>query len=375
MASMMRRRVARHGLVVAAFVIAVAFAVSTAHGSYSTLARQEDRVHFSGYNGMRSLFINGTWTPPQSFPLSAHVLLDGWRGGACVNDVALRRPTWGNGSLNVGSMEPSQSCPSEIAVFAPTAAVRLLQNPQWTTLTTDVISVAYSPAFTVQLNIWVYVGPDAQGLVPSAATVTIYNQSASNEAALAKQLYRENWTGLDLVATLRQTTLSLGTGCQGLSLLRTQNQSGTPLYQAGVLNVYFIRTSVVDPTGNDRYGYSCDIADGSSLGAIFIDILQYKNATLAHEIGHALSLKHTNPWPALFTKANIMFDYLTLQVAAPRTLLTLGQTYRINIHNQSWINSPGPGITPVRKGLPTRTCQSLVNAPAGDCPAQSQPWP
>ena len=106
-------------------------------------------------------------------------------------------------------------------------------------------------------------------------------------------------------------------------------------FQGGKVNVYYIRT--VD--GNQ--GQRCE--DGSS-DLLLVGASTNDSETLAHELGHALSLGHWNDTqPA--SGSNLM-----LSPATERNSLTLGQCFRTNLNATSLLNRSG-----IRSG-PTRSC-------------------
>lgn len=139
------------------------------------------------------------------------------------------------------------------------------------------------------------------------------------------------------------------------------------LYVSGIFFVPTDTSSVFD----ERTGWAC-IPHPDWTGRV---ILMSEKAgfasTLAHEIGHVLSLSvgyvsgngHVNGLPDPgFDHANLMWDSDQHQFSRPRNHLTLGQVYRMNAHPESWINH----LLPTSEMF-SRPCQ--ISYEAGACPA------
>jgi hypothetical protein len=103
-------------------------------------------------------------------------------------------------------------------------------------------------------------------------------------------------------------------------------------------------------------GYSCPW-DGSAGTVILVSVRDRSTSTLAHELGHAFGLLvpdygHTDYDPG-FSHSNLMWHMEEDETRAPRSGVTLGQAFRMNVDSLSWI---------FRTGLPTwprRQCDSL----------------
>lgn len=101
---------------------------------------------------------------------------------------------------------------------------------------------------------------------------------------------------------------------------------------------------------------------------VLMSLNDYNLTTLAHEIGHILSLSghhlpsgHTNGLKG-FHRGNLMYSANTLATRQPRHHLTLGQLYRVNAHPASWLNVL---LSPADRR--TRACARSVGR--GACPA------
>lgn len=118
----------------------------------------------------------------------------------------------------------------------------------------------------------------------------------------------------------------------------------------------------------DWVDYPTDPLDPGSRGAqcyfwstgvpgpvIYISYTRHSTTTLAHELGHALALEHGD----LMGSENVMNSAAPdgPMGASARSHFTVGQVFRMNISDESWLNNKGP-----RSGL-KRSCGI-----AGKCP-------
>jgi hypothetical protein len=184
--------------------------------------------------------------------------------------------------------------------------------------------------------------------------------------ARANDLYGPMNCGLALPATVVDATANpsapglLTRKCSQADSLRRQIG-----FAPGQLNVYYIedvkREEPPPGGGPDSVrGAMCGLVLSSPPGdadwnTILVSTL-YKDAeTLAHEIGHAFSLGHSNLVPGM-PATNIMNGS-----GLARNSFTEGQCFRVNVNPGSALNANG-----VRTG-PTRTC--VDGAVSATCPA------
>lgn len=246
-------------------------------------------------------------------------------------------------------------CPSELSLFSVGFAAVLKWKPGWTD-GTDHVSVALDPAWQVHLNVGV-AGDEAA------------RQQAEADIALAHAYYRDKRTGLDIAVD--GDVWSIESDMQEFTAVTTESCSsvtsavwGTQaLYLSLRLNVYFVSEEAWH-LGEGRYGYTCK--DEGLPNVIFVRAARAP-ITLAHEIGHSMHLAHE------LLGDNLMATYGYLPPTensppAPVRELTLGQAFRINFDEASWLNTDGP-----RTSLPTKACDA--ETAESKCPKRLLEWP
>jgi hypothetical protein len=155
----------------------------------------------------------------------------------------------------------------------------------------------------------------------------------------------------------------------------------------GKLNVYFVDQALYD--GSYAMGVNCRDPHSTSNpaqagNAILIGTKRMSLATVAHELGHALSLGHTGEGGGSVYHDPItgdpLFDATNLMWSGVEDAFTfsLGQAFRMNVETMSQLNANG-----VRTG-PTRACECRASSPTCDyvaasntdgvCPRVSRPW-
>lgn len=260
------------------------------------------------------------------------VLIDG-RRAACVDDERLS----GTGSIPVGNLLTPGDCPSELAAFAESHAMRLLAPlDAWTDAAGDLVSIDMTSLLDVPLAVWIM---HQNHTNTRAAEVEV-------EVSRAAQLYDTEQCGVDFTATVTDASDQsfpfdlLTAGCERLADFKSVG------FAPGRVNVYYTRTA------GGFQGLQCPDGDSDVLliGATIND-----SETLAHELGHAVSWGHWNP-----TQGSDG-DNLMLSPGSFRNSISLGQCFRANANAGSVLNRLA-----VRTG-PVRDCPDGAATPA--CPA------
>jgi hypothetical protein len=281
---------------------------------------------------------------------NAVVLLDGRDGvDACEND-GIRR---GVDSTVVGNVKTKGACSSSVVgVFSRDNAMAMLEDPPWTDVCGDEVVASLGPAWDMPVNLWL----GKLMFLPDPGPL------ATQDLLAANAVYDENKTGIAFVEKQRKplptdpiTLAKVAFACQGLGGLESAG-----LYVKDQLNVYYGPVTVT--------GQSCDDRNMVLIGPAAND------TTLAHELGHALSLHgdeqewgHSNDVPDM-TPANIMW----VGDSQARKHFSLGQAFRFNVNKLSMLNQNGS-----RQG-PERDCppKPLEGAPEPDfeCPGLALDW-
>jgi hypothetical protein len=202
---------------------------------------------------------------------------------------------------------------------------------------------------------------------------------ARSEIDVASALFKKNRVGLSF-RTVDSAVLkpgdprrgTIGDGCAHATNLKA---AGPPLYRKTKLNVYFVpavRLEQTDPPNVWR-GYTC--YESGAQNIVYVSLSFGAPTTLAHEIGHALSLTFANghtgtgTWMIIpgFTKQNLMWTGLSTDASAAQDRFSLGQAYRMNVNQNSWINVGG--VRPP----PTILCQNN-HTDAKPCPLLALDW-
>ena len=274
---------------------------------------------------------------PSSAPRAVLVRL----AGDCTDD--LPTVTAGKGPLTVGDLPGAAAgCAPELAVFVQGAGLHLDANPDWVA---GGMTITASAMTVIPLNVWV---------VSNSAGRLDWAASDIDEA---NRLLDENLVGMQLTsATMDETrrlaigsaeAATIGQGCDAVPGLVAK---GPPLYEPAQVNVYFVSTVVFEEDNTYR-GYTCTDSPGNG-NIVYVSLQRHTHTTLAHELGHVLTLQHSNPPVSGFDQTNLMWSYLeTAKEYNHRSAFSLGQAYRMNVDQRSWVNRAAS------RGMPPRTCQ------------------
>ena len=260
---------------------------------------------------------------------SATLVLNGRRTECMPYEVVHGSPT-----ALVDNFLEARGCASEVAVFSKTNAMGLVDTvDKWSDEPGDVVSVPMRNPYAVSLNILIMSG---DVMSESAA---VRQSEAIADVTTASQLFNDNLCGITFSVQVIQderrgdfTPDLLTAGCNGnVERFRAVDPERTG--QRG-LNVFYY-----DGVYGTQ-GQAC--SDGTS--AVILISKWSGGETLAHELGHALALGHTNEIP------DMPLDDLMMSPSSFPATLTVGQCFRTNVDTDSVLNT-----LPVRTE-PSRLC-------------------
>ncbi|HEU5134994.1 MAG TPA: hypothetical protein VFU13_07605 [Steroidobacteraceae bacterium] len=246
---------------------------------------------------------------------AAAVLVDARRSTGCVFEEERR----GAGIIGMGSVLSNGGCRSEVAVFSDDDAMKFVPGvAAWTDFLGDTLNVNLTPdRLMAPLHVW---------LARPGSFIT-----ALGDVNNANLLYNTNNSGIGFAPVFHFVSgnplavATIGTGCASAPAV-----IGSAFFVAGQLNAYYV---------NDAFtGVNC----GVDRNVQYVGTTA-NNQTLAHEFGHSMSLSHTNGDPA-FPVTNVMIGG-----GAARTHFADGQSFRMNAHCSSTLNSNGVRTGPVRR--------------------------
>lgn len=253
---------------------------------------------------------------------------------------------------------PQAGCATEFSVFATGAAPVLDLTPVPLLMAGQAIVTAALPGpWQVKLNIVTDYpsGPD----------------EANDDRVRAADLFVANNMGIDITVVSTKVidpavdvavAEAMRGGCASAAALST--------YDVTRLNVFYTSEARWNSDWRDKeyYGYNCG---QEGFPAIIFIRENHVPETLAHEIGHGLGLNHG--LAVFFSDKNLMQQGIwNPEDDFPVDHFTLGQAFRANFHNTSWLNKGGP-----RSGQPTKACldQSLGNSGVDwPCPDVTLEW-
>lgn len=239
----------------------------------------------------------------------AAILVDGRRQNGCVDDEQWRAAP----DVGVSNLLLPPACASEVAVFAIDNAALFAGNVNaWTNMPTDTLGMTLQPAIQVPITVWVMQGPFAT----TSAQVNA-------DVARATTLLNTMQAGVTVAATINNQTNNANTNallnanCGNANALRTQIG-----FTNNRLNAYYLNNPGARGwfCGNNTLIVSATLSD---------------NESLAHEIGHAFSLGHTN------AIAGMSATNLMATGGLGRDNVTTGQGFRINFNDTSALVTNG----------------------------------
>jgi hypothetical protein len=271
---------------------------------------------------------------------SPTIVLSGRRTQGCVKeDVA-------HGSPNVAieNLLSSRNCPSEVAAFAKSNAMSLKNTVgKWSDASGDVVDITMRAPYVVPLNIFIMSGGGV------SHSLTARQNEATMDVRRASQLYDDAQCGIVFSTGVpmderRGNFLPdlLNAECRGnVEKFKAVDAQRTALKG---INVFYTD----GPSG--LQGQMC--RDAAS--AVIVITQSSGNETLAHELGHALTLEHTNTAPGM-----PLADLMMSPSSYPGSL-TIGQCFRTNVEPTSVLNSSMFRTEPTRSCANAADCLSLT---------------
>lgn len=251
----------------------------------------------------------------------ATVVVDGNWGGSsgCFGDER----GWSS-YAQFGNVKAPAGCHSEVVTFAEGAAMNIQPTvSSWTDSSGDVYTVTMAPPVDVTVNAFILIG-DSE--THSAADRI---QTAKDDILRANQIFGNSQCGIRFVAGLTKDETAT---TFDPSLVDKKCSTGTTVADLNAIDpretarravkVFYIE----DAEG--LAGERCP--DGNT--AVIVISQGTSNEALAHELGHAFTLEHTNG------VAGIAGDNTMMSPLSAPTSMTLGQCYRMNVDGQSVVN-------------------------------------
>lgn len=291
---------------------------------------------------------------------SPTVLLNGRRNSGCIDSTrrAAVETHTGDSTIFLGNMLSNGGCHSEASIFLKDRAMRLkeidLKTPTWTNDPIDIVPVdVQQPPIQVPVNLWI-LWPDDNGTNKQQGMELTKNKAIDNLRE-ANSLYGNTQSGIqffmpDGSAVVIDESMSAGLELESATCNDVRSLASVG-YVTNQLNVYYVG----DPpwtTDDSATGWHCVTDD---VNVIIIRAAIEKRATLAHELGHALSLQnHANALVSqtdengsqVFSATNIMWSIPTSSTVDNRFEITKGQSFRGNVSEGSALYRmifPSPG--------------------------------
>ncbi len=314
------------------------------------------------------------------------VLIDAEINGVCENDMWFRGPS----PIDVGNVTISATCSPELIAFSKSNAVAVQLAPAFTA-TVDNLTVNMSSRVSVPVQFWIITSPQLAGTEAAAEAARDHMRDlVDGYLEDADRAYDESRAGITFenlghifIDDDAAWSQDMGARADGVfqgttpveeyvKALKAKINAPTSLSTLGtnsidpdVLNVF-----VLEAASPQTRGFHISRSDGSPTGYISLR-LRTDVATLAHEIGHALSLAHINFIGAdaitrvageycvaygEYSYLDGVCDYLEKNLMwagqdIARETLTEGQGMRASLNSQSFVSRP-----------------SIPSGPPRDCP-------
>ncbi len=319
------------------------------------------------------------WVETEYLPgaVPAVVVLDGLEGSDCHNDIVIA--VVGMAYLDRNLVDGA-TCAPEIAVFSEAREAKFhdrsslmatpgARPPPWTTGDDHVGRTPLEPLLIRSVS--VIVGFE----VTTPPNGTTFLDWGMEQVDLAFALMDGNRVGI-LLKHEKHHERKGGLPVSDLSTACSTDQINDvylDLISEDIAIDPDLHLILVPQLPGDVKGFLCPEAADQKGRVIFISWAEYSPTTVVHEFGHALSLAapyldfglgHTN-FLTGFHRDNIMWDAVDLEVRSLQDHLSVGQIFRMNLHQKSWLNLTLPPESRV-----VTPCQTDLSA--GKCPALSR---
>jgi hypothetical protein len=253
-------------------------------------------------------------------------------------------------SIHPGLARLAPACgDSEVFVLSKGHAVSLNHGSStggaWTR-DQDELKVELAPAAPVRLKIWML-----KGAKPAQGTL---EDKVDDDVRTAKSLFDNVGQPCGIAVVDERTTIDppggvLDWNCGNMTAL-TRIGSSQQAFDPGRINVYYAR---VDPSDHGLRGNWCERdTPGRGDDVLFVYAEASNTASLAHEIGHALSLDHVTDSSACAPSCSkyVMYSESAQSSQVVRTVFDMGQCVRMHAHYLSALApATGEGADRCRK--------------------------
>lgn len=306
---------------------------------------------------------------------------------ALVEELSSGKCRWGpvRGFVGAAAVGEQAADPCSVSLFSTAHGMQFLDKTKWTPgqWATNGSSIAVTPVDPLKLKVTVFIAVSGNipGSVPSvdqtvqteaATSPPTAMKAAQMDVELATALYDSNRTGItidvkyEMLPPSGEITAKVGADPYDcvlpVQLPADPSTPGSFWYDSSAVSVYYVDHINFPPdpkpprvrgihchfwySGNPKVGTRAAIGHpelGKPPGngpVIYISYTHRSNGTLAHELGHALGL---NDEPGRLGPTNIMHNLLPdLPLNNARSRFTIGQGFRMNLWNDSWINTRLP---------------------------------
>jgi hypothetical protein len=267
-------------------------------------------------------------------------------GGTCLND----QKQWGTTSTLYNNYLSNGVCATETIVFSKENAVAV-ESHTWTDSRGDVQTITLDPVLELRPVVWI-----------NSSNPLILQQTQDEISNNEKYFSISSYGGIKINPEYRiipdDQQQSLETfSCETIDRFITSGN-----YMPNRLNIYYTHRVLSKPVGgmvDYVNGRSCFLTDNPEV--IAIAIVMNNAQTVSHEIGHAVSLGHTNSVSGSFPadeQVNLESDNVMFAGALGSPIygrfFTEGQYFRMHVNESSIINRLN-----LRVGKPVRNCPDI----------------